>query len=133
MLIMDDPVTLTWEGLHALGTNGCGFNSHQLALLGVKEKKSGWLRKLVGTQISRATYDELTKLTGLTREKRRDLGYAKIKISEPNSPPRRDPMRAAKKRVNQQYRHLRTCMDAGELIAAEDHAQAILAEIRKLH
>jgi hypothetical protein len=56
-------VTLTYANLHALGTNGCGFNRKQLALLDVAwPPKSGWLKRKIGTKITETLYNQLLAL-----------------------------------------------------------------------
>ena len=48
-------IQLTTELLHAGATNQHGFTNRQLKILGV-ERRRGWLKDLVGTQIPAATY-----------------------------------------------------------------------------
>ncbi len=50
---------LTSNNLHAGGRSGVGFNRKQLEVLGVEwPPKKGWLRALVGTEISEEQYAE---------------------------------------------------------------------------
>lgn len=59
---------LTHENLHAIANGGCGFNTAQLHLLDVTEMKSGWLRRLIGTEIHDDTYALLLRLKGAKRK-----------------------------------------------------------------
>ena len=46
-------IKLTHDNLHALGTNGKGFNKNQLHILGISwPPKGGWLKQLIGTEIT---------------------------------------------------------------------------------
>ncbi len=54
-------MTLTKQLLHPAGSNG--HNAKQLAVLGVKwPPAKGWLKKLIGTQISEERYAEFVSL-----------------------------------------------------------------------
>lgn len=54
---------LTHDNLHALGTNGQGFNKKQLHMLGVSwPPKGGWLKKLIGTEITDIQYQTILSL-----------------------------------------------------------------------
>jgi hypothetical protein len=61
---MNETIKLTSETLHAIGTsNGVGWNRKQLSLLGVKWPPSkGWLKDLIGTEISVDVYQTLMLL-----------------------------------------------------------------------
>lgn len=119
-----ETVILTAENLHELGNNGCGWNGHQLKILGVTEKKSGWLKRLIGKEIPISTFEELKRLRGVKRAERHALGY------EPMKAPKVNRAKPPMKRIHQQYQHLRRCLKANELAAAEDHAKAILEIIQ---
>jgi len=56
-------IKLTDENLHALGTNGKGFNKKQLSVLGISwPPKGGWLKKLIGTEITNIQYQTILSL-----------------------------------------------------------------------
>ncbi len=56
---------LTHENIHALGTSGVGFNSHQLILLcGTARPSKGWLSRLIGTEIADEVYVQAVALKG---------------------------------------------------------------------
>ena len=56
-------IKLTHENLHALGTNGQGFNKKQLHMLGISwPPKGGWLKKLIGTEITDIQYQTILSL-----------------------------------------------------------------------
>lgn len=56
---MNETIILTSENIHALGTGGVGFTHKQMKLLGVPlPAKSGWLKRLIGTEISVFAYQE---------------------------------------------------------------------------
>ncbi len=62
---------LTHENLHALGTNGAGWNKKQLEILGISwPPKNGWLKKLIGTEIEEEKYQQLLDFRGAKRTKR---------------------------------------------------------------
>lgn len=61
---------LTSENIHAVATGKCGFNAAQLTVLGVPVMEKGWLRKLVGKEISEEQYQLLRKLSGADRRER---------------------------------------------------------------
>lgn len=64
-------MTLTFQNIHALATNGVGFNSSQLYLLcGTTKPKKGWLSGLIGTEISETGYDQIMSMKGQRRSKR---------------------------------------------------------------
>ena len=56
-------IKLTDKNLHALGTNGKGFNKKQLHILGISwPPKGGWLKQLIGTEITNEQYQTLLSL-----------------------------------------------------------------------
>ena len=56
-------IRLTHDNLHALGTNGVGFNKKQLHMLGISwPPKGGWLKKLIGTEITDIQYQTILSL-----------------------------------------------------------------------
>ena len=56
-------IKLTHDNLHALGTNGIGFNKKQLSVLGISwPPKKGWLSNLIGTEITDVQYQTLLSL-----------------------------------------------------------------------
>lgn len=64
-------MTLTFQNIHALATNGVGFNSSQLFLLcGTTKPKKGWLSGLIGSEISDERYAEIAAMKGLRRKNR---------------------------------------------------------------
>lgn len=63
----DSMVTLTSDMLHSAGTGGMGWNHKQLQALGVKNKAKGWLKRLVGTEV---TQDQWRKFVSLKNQKR---------------------------------------------------------------
>ena len=76
-------ITLTYDMLHKAGTTGySGWNSHQLALLGVgKKPKRGWLKRLVGRKISESTWNEVIELRGM-KPSQRKLRYSMPKVKK---------------------------------------------------
>ena len=56
-------IKLTHDNLHALGTNGKGFNKNQLHILGISwPPKGGWLKQLIGTEITNEQYQTILSL-----------------------------------------------------------------------
>jgi len=56
-------VMLTKQLIHSAGRNGIGFNKVQLAVLGVSwPPRKNWLRKLIGTKISREQWEKFVAL-----------------------------------------------------------------------
>lgn len=63
-------IVLTRENLHALGTNGAGFNNAQLEILGVLiPPRKGWLSRLIGRELPEATYYKVLSLKAATAPK----------------------------------------------------------------
>jgi hypothetical protein len=63
-------IILTSENLHRVGTNGCGFNRDQLALLGIKwPPRNGWLKDLIGREIDEEKFSEIEALKGRRKRK----------------------------------------------------------------
>lgn len=63
---------LTSQLIHSVATSGVGFNFHQLYVLGVKwPPKHGWVERLVGTEVSKETWDLVNELKGKRRNERR--------------------------------------------------------------
>jgi hypothetical protein len=67
-------ILLTHENLHKGQTGNGGFNYAQLAALGVATPpRKGWLRRLIGTQVSAESYELFLSLKGATQcVKKRD-------------------------------------------------------------
>lgn len=64
---------LTHEILHSIGTEGMGWNKHQLELLGVTwPPEKGWLSALIGTDIDDTKFCTLVKLKGVRNRKIRN-------------------------------------------------------------
>lgn len=64
---------LTHQILHSAASNYCGWNKHQLELLGVKSPpKSGWLKKLVGTDVDENTWRKVILLRGIRNKAQRE-------------------------------------------------------------
>jgi len=62
---------LTHQNIHAAGYSGCGFNSDQLAILGIQwPPKKGWLSRLIGTDLPDADYQRLYELKGSKRRRK---------------------------------------------------------------
>lgn len=71
---------LTNENLHDLGTKSRGFNRKQIEYLGLKwPPRKGWLKSLVGTEISDEDYEQLKMLKSFTRNKKLVNSSDKIK------------------------------------------------------
>lgn len=65
---------ITEQNIHSVGTNGIGFNFHQLYVLGVKWPPSkGWIRELVGKEISDYAWELVVKLKDKGRNERREI------------------------------------------------------------
>lgn len=63
---------LTSELIHSAGSNGMGFNSAQLRLLGIYwPPKKGWIRALEGKEISNSTWEQVIRLRGVRRKEER--------------------------------------------------------------
>lgn len=63
---------LTHSLLHSAGTKGMGFNVQQLLLLGISwPPKHGWLRSLVGKEISDEDWQLVMKLKSVRRKRER--------------------------------------------------------------
>ena len=73
-------ITFTKENIHALFNFGSP-NAKQKATLNLKSYKSGWINKLVGTQISAALYEELISCKG-----RKPKGLSKKEWRKPCEP-----------------------------------------------
>lgn len=117
---------LTSENIHAAGTNGIGFNSAQLTLLGATDNDKGWLRKLVGKEISDDDYQKLLSLKGAKKQ-------AQIAIV----PNRRKffvqkPKKGTDFQLKQQFHHVLASIKAGQLISAQDAARKILEIVESL-
>ena len=60
-------ILLTKERLYRGGTSGCGFNRFQLEVLGVEyPPRKGWIRRLVGTEMTLEQYAKFVSLQGAT-------------------------------------------------------------------
>lgn len=113
---------LTSQLLHAVGTSGCGFNSAQLAVLGVTNKKSGWLRGLVGREISEKNYALLLELKGAKPSKQRTI-VPKLEMERIANIQK--PQGLNRRECKRQIRRFWNCVDANEFTAAEDHINRI--------
>lgn len=70
---MDNTITLTKDMLHDAGTGGCGFNRHQLSVLGVPwPPRTGWLKDLVGTKVTVEQWNNFVQLRGRKSKRRID-------------------------------------------------------------
>ncbi len=62
---------LTRSLLYSAGTSECGYNRHQLKLLGVGwPPKHGWLNRLIGTEISDRDWNTVLALKHTRRKDR---------------------------------------------------------------
>lgn len=69
-----EQITLTYQLLHSAGTEGIGFNYHQLKLLGVPwPPKRGWLTRLIGTQVDSRTWETVLRLRGVRKRAERKV------------------------------------------------------------
>ena len=85
-------MTLTHENLHAVATSGKGFNKAQLQLLlGTSFPKRGWLKRLIGTDITDELYAEVLALKGKKGKVHEPETYALI---PPIKPPPQSPFMA---------------------------------------
>ena len=63
---------LTEQIIHSAGTNGIGFNFHQLYVLGVQwPPKHGWIQDLVGKEVTDEVWRLVLSLKGKRRSERR--------------------------------------------------------------
>src|ERR1017187_9194056 len=71
---------LNREILHEAGRSGCGFNYHQLKLLGVPlPPKKGWLSALIGTEVSDETWQQVLQFKDRRKWQRREMVAAQTK------------------------------------------------------
>ncbi len=64
---------LTYEVIHSAGTSECGFNSHQLELMGVNyPPPRGWLTRLIGKEIEDWKWELILELKGPRPKRERD-------------------------------------------------------------
>ena len=119
---------LTRENIHQAGNCG-GFNSAQLTLLGAENSKHGWLRKLVGKEISDDDYQKLIELRGATKQKQIEIVPERKSffISSARKP---DGTELARKKllndIRSQVKNMLLSLKAGEGLSAQDHARRIL-------
>ncbi len=83
---------LTFEILHSAGKGGIGFNWHQLRILGVPwPPPSGWLKRLIGTEIDDQKWQVVLALKACPKKERnkilRSLGvtpqqFASVKLKD---------------------------------------------------
>lgn len=65
---------LTEQIIHSAGTNGIGFNFHQLYVLGVKwPPRHGWIRDLVGKDVPQDVWNLVLSMRGRSRNERRAM------------------------------------------------------------
>lgn len=105
---------LTSQNIHAFGTAGCGFNAKQLQILGVTEKKKGWLTRLIGKEISEEDYRRLMDL--------RNSHHRKEPIPNPDHVLRRE--------VRAIFKGLLTALKANNKAKAAFEAQLIFNKIQ---
>jgi len=117
---------LTFENIHAVATSGCGFNAAQLHLLGVTDMSRGWVRKLEGKEIPDATYALLLELKGAKPGRQKELVPDRRPMPANGRPGSRFCFAQEIGACRVQFRHLLLCLKAGEKIAAQDHARAIV-------
>jgi hypothetical protein len=116
---------LTSQDIHSIGTSGCGFNSAQLTLLGVTSLNKGWLRRLVGVEVSPETFELLKKLKGATPQQQLALVPNRQPVWKDQNR-KHEPTRVSQiKDCKAQFKSLLACLQAEEYLAAEDHAQEI--------
>jgi hypothetical protein len=80
-------IKLTHESLHAIGTsNGVDWNRKQLEILGVSfPPKKGWLKKLIGTEITDVQYQNLIMMRNVKQNQSKAKETAKERKLEPMS------------------------------------------------
>lgn len=116
---------LTYQNVHALFNLGCP-NTPQRISLGLEYPlKSGWIRKLIGREIEQAEYDRLMALKGRRPKGVQASEWAKGSIAPAEKPPRND-AKALRSKCREQFSRLIECLRADEILAAQDHAQAIV-------
>lgn len=65
---------LTAQLIHSAGTNGIGFNFHQLYVLGVNwPPERGWIESVVGREVTSEVWELVLKLKGKRRGERREI------------------------------------------------------------
>lgn len=120
---------LTAAQIHSIGTSGCGFNSAQLTLLGVTETTRGWLKRLVGVEVTPETFALLGELRGASVARQKELVPDRKEVwrdTYAKHPLPANPTRETIRACRAQFRHLLLCLKAGEKVAAEDHAREIV-------
>lgn len=114
-------MTLTRENINSLSNFG-GFNSAQLTLLGATDKRRGWLGKLIGKEVSDDDWKKLNDLKGAKKQLQLEIVPQRRHFSNSDKGEESPAILAAK----QQFDRLVSCLEAGENIAAQDHARRIV-------
>ena len=112
---------LTRENINSLSNFG-GFNSAQLTLLGASDKRKGWLSKLIGNEVSDDDWQKLIELKGAKKQAQLEIVPERRQFSNTEKKPENPTVLA----VKQQFDRLVQCLEAGENVAAQDHAKRIV-------
>ena len=123
-------MTLTHQNLHDLGNKGGnGFNRGQLHALGIAwPPKDGWLRRLIGTEISKERYALALEMKGMKpAQQKATLGD---EYPNPAEKTRQAPPASGDTKIFAEIERLAASLRAGERYSALDHAENIVRILR---